>query len=409
MKRVLMIAYHFPPLAGSSGIQRTLRFVRYLPDFGWQPIVLTTHPRAYLKVSSDQIADVPSSVEVIRAQAWDTSRHFAIAGRYPAFLSRPDRWVSWWPGGVWDGVRAIKRLKPEVIWSTYPIASAHLIGSTLASRTSLPWVADFRDPMAQADYPTDPATWKRFDEIEHKAVNNASISTFTTPSAIRIYQERYPERADRLRLLENGYDEETFSTAVNEKPLNPDRVTLLHSGIVYPSERDPSKLFEALSKLKCYQSDFFTKLVVRFRAAVHDTLLSEMAHRYEVTEAIEILPPIAYRDALQEMRRADGLLILQAANCNAQIPAKLYEYLRAGKPILVLTDPVGDTARVALNAGIESVVALDDASAIADLLERFVRRPSNKTLAEPGAIAKASRRERTRELAGLLKFAIGAK
>jgi hypothetical protein len=87
-----MIAYHFPPLQGSSGIQRTLRFARYLPEFGWEPIVLTAHPRAYESVADDQLSDTPAGLHVCRAFALDTSRHLAIGSRYPALRARPDRW-----------------------------------------------------------------------------------------------------------------------------------------------------------------------------------------------------------------------------------------------------------------------------------------------------------------------------
>lgn len=406
MKRVLMIAYHFPPLAGSSGIQRTLRFARYLRDFGWQPVVLTAHPRAYQQLSDDQLGDIPSGVEVIRAPAWDASRHLAIGGRYPGFLARPDRWASWWMGALWSGMGAIRRLRPDAIWSTYPIATAHLIGSTLARRAHSPWIADFRDPMAQPDYPTDPAVWRSFDRIERKTISRACFSTFTTPSAAEAYRERYPQYAQRIFLLENGYDEETFAETEQGKSLNPGRLTLLHSGIVYPAERDPTKLFEALGQLKRAEPMVFEKIVVRFRAPVHEVLLNDLAQHHGVAGAIEVLPPIGYRDALQEMLCADGLLILQAANCNAQIPAKLYEYLRAGRPLVVLADPAGDTTQVARDAGIEAIAPLDDAHAIADLLARFVAQPGDRALPLPDAVAGASRRERTRQLADLLNRAV---
>ena len=405
MKRLLMIAYHFPPLTGSSGIQRTLRFARYLPQFGWQPLVLTAHPRAYQQLSSDQVHDIPSGVEVIRAPAWDTSRHFAFAGRYPGFLARPDRWVSWWPGAIWSGTQAIRRHQPDAIWSTYPIATAHMIGSTLARRSGLPWVADFRDPMAQPDYPADPATWRSFHRVERKAIFEASCSTFTTPSAVRTYRNRYPEYAGSIHLLENGYDEEVFADAAPGDPLNPGRFTLLHSGVVYPSERDPSHLFEALAQLKKSQPEMFTRIRVRFRAPVHEMMLTDLASRHGVNEAIEILPPIGYRDALQEMLCAEGLMILQASNCNAQIPAKLYEYLRAGRPIVVFADPVGDTARAARDAGINAIAALDDTRAIVALLSRFGAETRDGTLPSAAAVAAASRRERTRQLATLLDHA----
>ena len=95
MRRVLMIAFHFPPLAGSSGIQRTLRFAQHLPEFGWEPLVLTAHPRAYERTSGDLVADIPEGMHVERAFALDSARHLAIKGRYPDIFARPDRWISW--------------------------------------------------------------------------------------------------------------------------------------------------------------------------------------------------------------------------------------------------------------------------------------------------------------------------
>ena len=93
MKRLLMIAYHFPPLAGSSGIQLTLKFVQHLPKFGWEPLVLSADPRAYERTSDDLMAEIPDSIVVRRAFALDTARHLSIAGRYIAAMARPDRWV----------------------------------------------------------------------------------------------------------------------------------------------------------------------------------------------------------------------------------------------------------------------------------------------------------------------------
>ena len=86
MKRVLMIAYHFPPLAGSSGIQRTLRFVQHLPKFGWEPLVLSADPRAYERTSNDLMSEVPDGIVVRRVFALDTARHLSIAGRYICLL-----------------------------------------------------------------------------------------------------------------------------------------------------------------------------------------------------------------------------------------------------------------------------------------------------------------------------------
>jgi glycosyltransferase involved in cell wall biosynthesis len=119
---------------------------------------------------------------------------------------------------------------------------------------------------------------------------------------------------------------------------------------------------------------------------------------------VEVLPPIDYRNALDEMQRADALLILQAGNCNEQIPAKLYEYLRARRPILALTDPAGDTAATLRNAGLDAIRPLDDVDAIAELLEAFLRNPTSERgrIAAESIVAANSRRRRTAELATLL-------
>ena len=226
MKRILMIAYHFPPLAGSSGIQRTLRFARYLPEFGWEPLVLTAHPRAYERTGADLLAELPKETVVVRAPAFDTARHFSIAGRYPGFLARPDRWISWLPGATLAGMSMIRCYRPDVIWSTYPIATAHMIGAALHKHSGLPWVADFRDPMAQDGYPSDPRVWKSFKRIEERVAHEASLCTFTTTGTARVYSERYPQAASCFKVIENGYDEETFAGLDSGgAPLNPGKIT----------------------------------------------------------------------------------------------------------------------------------------------------------------------------------------
>ena len=411
MKCVLMVAFHFPPLAGSSGIQRTLRFAQHLPKFDWQPLVLSASPRAYERVSSDMNADILPGTVVRRAFALDTARHLSVSGRYVGAMARPDRWISWRFDGVRQGLQMIRKYKPAVIWSTYPIATAHLIGAELHRRTGIPWVADFRDPMAQEGYPADPLTWEQFRQIEQMAMTQATRCVFTTPGAAAYYRQLHPEAAARIEVIENGYDEETFTgllgsgTIGTPQPLVPGSLTLLHSGIVYPSERDPTQLMVALRQLHDAGTIRPGSLTVRFRAAVAEDLLRQLAKQHGVEPYVEVCPPITYRDALSEMMRADGLLIMQASNCNAQIPAKLYEYLRTGCPVLCLTDPVGDTANVLRQAGIDAIAPLDDAAEIASLLARFLQPMETaglRMLPTDGFVASASRMQRTQSLGKLL-------
>jgi glycosyltransferase involved in cell wall biosynthesis len=405
-----MIAFHFPPLAGSSGIQRTLSFARHLPRFGWEPLVLTAHPRAYERVSGDQLGDLPDGSTVERAFALDAARHLAVGGRYLAITARPDRWVAWWLGAVPRGLAMIRKYRPDALWSTYPLATAHKIGHTLQRLSGLPWIADFRDPMAQVGYPADPRTWRSFRAIEERAVRRSSCCVFVTPGAARMYRLRYADLpASRIAVIENGYDEESFASldgAPREAgPLVPGSFTLVHSGIVYPSERDPTQLFRALRRMLDDGRLKPGELRLRLRAAAHEALLKELIDSFGLAAVVELAPPIAYRSALQEMMRADGLLVLQAANCNEQIPTKVYEYLRCGRPILALTDPAGDTANLLREAGIGSIARLDSAGEIADEMARFLERAKRGGASTPATsrVLAASRLERTRELAGLLE------
>jgi glycosyltransferase involved in cell wall biosynthesis len=411
VKRVLMIAYHYPPIRGSSGIQRTLKFSQYLPEAGWEPIVLTAHPRSYQDTSYDQMKDIPDHIKIHQAFALDTSLHLSIGGRYPGFLALPDRWISWWLGAVPAGLSLIRQYRPDVIWSTYPIATAHVIGHTLHRLTGIPWVADFRDPMTDTDYPVDPATRAAYLKIEKKTVDHCSRIVCTTPGAIRQYQHAFPSiPASRFCLIENGYDEENFSSAETlqtgtKKSVQPEEpVLLVHSGIIYPSERDPVVFFQAISDLMQAGAVTPANFRVILRATSHDHYLRPLIDRYGIGEIVSLAPPVPYREALSEMMHASGLLILQASSCNNQIPAKLYEYLRAGRPVLALTDPTGDTARTLMAAGIDTIARLDSKDDIKEALLRFIAlvRQNQAPLAQTEKIRACSRQSRTRELAELL-------
>lgn len=408
VKRVLMIAFHYPPMLGSSGIQRTLKFSQYLPEFDWEPIVLTAHPRAYSSTSNHQIGEISDQLAVYRAFALDTSKHLSFMGHYPGLLALPDRWVSWGIGAIPMGLHLIRKYRPNVIWSTYPVATAHLIGLSLCRLTGIPWVADLRDPMTDTDYPPDPFTRRMYQWIEEKTITYCTRAVLTTPGAIKDYETRFPQAtASRFCLIENGYDEENFVAAeasIGVRVSKNRQFVLVHSGIIYPSERDPVAFFEALAALLQLELISPLTLKVILRATAHDEYLLRLIDKYGIGAVVSLAPPIPYRDALSEMLAADGLLILQASNCNNQIPAKLYEYLRARRPILALTDPTGNTATTLRNAGIDTIARLDCKNDIMRELLRFLAlaRRNEAPIAPMDKVLASSRKSRTRELSVLL-------
>ncbi|WP_342120941.1 glycosyltransferase [Pseudoduganella sp. OTU4001] len=407
VKRVLMVAFHFPPLRGSSGIQRTLKFVQYLPTLGWQPLVLSAHPRAYANQGPDQMGEIPPGTVVARAWALDAARHLSWRGRYVGWTALPDRFASWTLGALPAALGLVRRHRPQVIWSTFPIASATLIGLLLHKLTGLPWIADFRDPMTDDGYPEHPRVWRVWRWIERQAVRQAAHVVCTTPGAVVTYRTRYPEiPAERFVVIENGYDEENFRDASQAAPqAAPGQpLTLVHSGIIYPSERDPVPLFRALAELKAEGAIDAARLQIRLRATAHDEYVGKLLAEHGISDLVHLAPHIAYRAALAEMLSADGLLVLQASNCNHQIPAKLYEYLRAGRPILALTDAAGDTAAALRAAGVDTIAPLDDKDGIKRGLLQFLALAAAGQAPLPGAaaVAGATRRARATQLAELL-------
>jgi glycosyltransferase involved in cell wall biosynthesis len=399
-KPALLIAFHYPPIGVSSGVQRTLAFSRYLGEYGWDPLVLTVHPRAYETVREDQLSDIPATVVVKRAFALDTRRHLAVGGRYPRWLAIPDRWISWLPAGVAGGLDLVRRYRPAVIWSTFPIATAHLIALTLHRLTGVPWVADCRDPMTEPGYRNRPAhSW-----LEHKLVERAARVCFTSPGTLRMYAERYPRQPpDRWLELPNGYDDEIFNSverSLRRRERDGRPLLLVHSGVLYPRERNPRPFFSALARLKAEGAVGPTNLRVVLRATGHDDQYASVLAELGIADVVELAPATGYRAALQEMLEADGLLIFQAANCNIQVPAKLYECMRAKRPIFALTDAAGDTASVLRGAGVDTTVPMDDADAIAGGLRDFLQRVRAHTA--PIASDRSVQSHSRRALAGRL-------
>jgi len=411
MKHALLIAYHFPPVAGSSGVLRTLKFSRYLPEFGWQPSVLSVHPRAYERVSDAQLAEVPEQMTVVRTFALDAARHLAVAGRYSRWFALPDRWSSWLLGAIPSGLKMIRHQRPTVLWSTYPMPTAHLAGFLLHRLTGLPWVADCRDSMLDDSYPSDPLKRKAHAWLERQVVTTASRVIFTTTGTLQMYAERYPEiPRNRWVLIANGFDEADFCGKDQCSALtntHSRKLILLHSGLIDPIDRDPRPFLFALAELKERGRISAQKIKILFRApgSGSEIKLLSWISAHGLDDIVEVAPPLQYAEALAEMAEVDALLLFQGKTCNHQIPAKIYEYLRVGHPIIGLIDPAGDTAALLQEAGVNTILPLDDKdaliAALPGLLEQL--KAGSLPVSPSEIIASYSRRERTAELAAVFE------
>jgi glycosyltransferase involved in cell wall biosynthesis len=389
MGRVLIVAFHFPPCAGTSGVLRSLNFSRYLPQSGWQPVVLTVHPRAYEETEPGSVENIPEDLPVLRVFTLDVKRHLGFRGLYQDWMALPDRWASWLLGAIPAGLRAIRKFRVDVIFSTFPISTAILIGFVLHLLTGKPWVVDFRDSMTEELYP--PQKYRRvvWRWIERRAVRNALRLVFTTPSARRMYLQRYPNLApEKCLVISNGYNEDDFTTL----KLSPSRsvsedlpLHLLHTGMLYRDERDPRPFFQAVSRLKCEGKVSASSLRVILRSPSSEDFYAKFINDLDIADLVEIRPTVPHGEALQECADVDALLLFQAANCDHQIPAKAYEYLRIGKPILALTTRTGDTATLLEEVGGATITSLADENEIYSSLPAFLASVQARTHALPSA------------------------
>lgn len=412
MKSTLIVAFHFPPFSAGSGILRILKFCLFLPEFGWQPTVLTASTRAYERTNSALLAQIPSEVPVVRAFALDTQRHLSYRGRYLRWTALPDRWASWTLAAVWNGLVLIRRQRVDVILTTYPIATTVLIGFLLHKLAGKPWVVDFRDSMTEEGYPENPRVRQVYRWIEEKAVKHATRLIFTAASTIEMYRRRYPSLSEeRCLLIPNGYDEEDFQWLSATPPsthMVSRSVRLLHLGLIYPWERDPRPFFRALARLKESGQIRPEELRIELRASGNEEYYRQVLMELGIVDMVHLLSPLPYPEALREAAASDGLLLFQAANCDHQIPAKAYEYLRIGRPILALTSHTGDTAALLRETGGATIVDLADEEAIFQALPTFLDaiRSGTHPTPHPEAVQRYARKNQARALADSLSSAL---
>jgi glycosyltransferase involved in cell wall biosynthesis len=371
--RLLVIAYHFPPIQGSSGYLRTLKFVSYLPSFGIDPTVLTVNARAYEATDPGLLGQVPAQVEVHRSFALDAKRHLAFKGRYISAFGIPDRYSTWIPFAILDGLRLIRSRKIDAIFSTYPIPSAHVIGLALAKLSGKPWLADFRDPMWDEYVDVPPGELKARQKIERAALKACAHATVTTHGMKDLYRKRYAGiDPDKITVIPNGFDERDF-LEVAPKPREAGQpVTFVHAGLLDPIDRNPEPFFLAVKALVESGRLKDKPFVVDFYTPGKTQGLKDDLKKLGIPDAVRILPAVPYKQALQAMSRSDVLLLFQGPSCDNQIPAKLYEYLRIGKPILGLTTEKGETGRLIAATGGGLIVPIDSVPQISQVIERCV-------------------------------------
>lgn len=371
-----MVSFHFPPIASSSGYLRCLKFARYLNKTLFNIDVLTTTTGAYPHSNAQNSTLLNElDIEVHRATGLDASRHLAVFGRYLECMTWPDKWSSWIPFAVLKAWRLNRNKHYDIVWVTFPIASALVIGVILAKLLNKPLLVDIRDPIWEEETWQETTRNKLLRWIEKKALTRARYITFTSPGTIEKYRLRYPQLIDlKAKLITNGYDEHDFAN-LPQPAAQSTKKLFLHSGLIPRYERDPESFFVAIAKLKQQKLIDATHHEFRLRASGHAELYVERVKELDIADLVTFPDGISYQQALAEILSADALMIFQDDTCNWQIPAKLFEYFRAGRPILAWCDRQSDTGDLLVkHCGNYQIAALQDsekiALAIADFLQK---------------------------------------
>jgi glycosyltransferase involved in cell wall biosynthesis len=244
--------------------------------------------------------------------------------------------------------------------------------------------------------------------IEREVVEYASKVVLTTDGTREMYMDRYKEEDPmKFECIPNGYDRkilDEIERSIPEKQDTGERLRILHSGILYTLERDPTELFEAVANLKKNNKISADDVELVFRGSRYDDHYQPLLNRLGIDDIITFRPGVGYREAITEMFEVDGLLLMQGSVCNQQIPAKVYEYMRVGKPLLALTDRSGDTARLLESVEYGSIAAIDKVSEIEDALVEFVAqiRRREARLPAAGVVSQFARESASLKLAAIL-------
>jgi len=365
-RRWLCIAQAFPPV-NRSGTHRTLGFVKHLDRLGWQATVVTAQPHND-PIDATLLADVPASASV-RRTAWadpvaslkhlfgfrdtgedhrEPARQQVEANRPPGrslreWLTRlmftPDSRTGWILPAVRASMAAIRKCRPDVIYSTSPCMSAHLAALLVRLRTGLPWVADFRDPWRDNPFRQSGfASLEWWDGwLERRVLRNASHIVCNTPTMRQCLCARMPLLAAKSTTILNGFDLDSLDGLVPVRTGAPGDFIFMHCGQFY-GPRSPAVWFRALRRLLEESPD----LARRARLALigpdlyKGEHLKELARQADVADAVIVLGLRTHAEALARMAGSDALLLAGAdgPGSDLQVPNKLFEYVAIGKPIL---------------------------------------------------------------------------
>lgn len=372
-RKVLIVSYYWPP-AGGPGSQRTVKFAKYLSQFGWQPIVLTVERGEYPYIDKSLEEDIPTCVKIFQTKNWEpflfykkaigrkhnealpvgllTLEKRSIKEKLAAWIRSnifiPDARLGWIPFAVIKAFEIIRKEKIDLIFTSSPPHSLQLIGLILKCKTSLHWIADLRDPWTDIRYYRfiNRTFWaQRYDNyLERQILKNADQITTVSKALSEGFQRKIP-RANlrKFNVLPNGYDEENYKNLIVRKN---HWFKIVHTGNLL-SHQNPNVLWQALQKLSTWNREFKQDLKICLIGRVHDNI-DKAIKEHKLEKNAKLQGFIPHKEVLKKIKNAEILLMVvpETQNNEGIVTSKFFEYVGSGRPILVIGPPSGDVGKI---------------------------------------------------------------
>ncbi|WP_439129400.1 glycosyltransferase family 4 protein [Polaribacter sp.] len=358
--KVLIITYYWPP-AGGSGVQRWLKFVKYLQSFGIEPIVYTVDNAKYPKVDKSLIDEIPENIKILKQPIWEpsdllfwknkslqkkgisnsTNSGFLSFVRGNFFI--PDPKVFWVKKSVNFLQRFINNHEVDVIISTGPPHSIHLIAQKIHQNNTIKWIADFRDPWTDLYYN------KEFKQLNFAKNRNSKLETNVLKNADCVLtvsnqlKKEFSKTAKNVKVITNGFDDEVLSES---NVILDKKFTISYIGLL-PKQSNPKVLFSVLNQLCTENKDFKKDLQLNFIGDIADEIQLEI-QKNNLLENTSFLGYVSHKKAIEFQKKAQVLLLLipNVEHNKGILTGKLFEYLTAKRPILAIGPEDGDLATI---------------------------------------------------------------
>lgn len=427
MKRVLIITYYWVP-SGGSGVQRWVKFTKYLRDFGWEPIIYTPENPEFPAIDDSFAKDIPADIEVIKTPIWEPYNVYrTLTGKKnqpinAGFISEnkkqgwKDKLSMWIRGNFLIPDPRRFWIKPSVkflsdyiehnpvdaIITTGPPHSLHFIGLGLKRKFQhIPWISDFRDPWTSIYFYDELKLSKFADAIHHrleKKIITSSDAVIVVSDTMKSEFENLQPKS--IKVITNGFDADDTNDAECELDA---KFTISHIGLFIESQ-NPVNLWKALVELCNENPEFASDLNIQLIGKI-DISIVEYLKKVGLDKYATVLPYMSHQEVIARQQTSQVLLLLLVNKPGTEciLPGKLFEYLNARRPILAIGHTHGDAAKVIQQTKVGSIVGFDDDTQAKEIIKRYYNLyKSNSLKVDSTEINRFSRRNLTESLAGIL-------